>query len=186
MRSSLRFGVMAAVLFSGMALPGVADASPIQYKIGTFEFVPEYVDPDVGFTIPAYGVLSNLTPCPDPTDPFCLPAALRDKSFEAVSFWHDDHLDLTSVDLVASSVDYVNFDPSTALGLFVSLSFLNSPFPGPFTLDVNATGPTDIFFTYDDAVQTPVPEPGSLLLLGTGVGALAYGVRRKRRRASFS
>lgn len=174
MRSSLRFGVMAAVLFSGMALPRIADASPIDYKIGTFVFM--LGDPDLG--ISGYASLFNLTPCHAPADPSCLPAGLQNTSFGDVSF-SDGVGTPTMVGSVLLSVDYVTFDLS-AQSLFVSLTFLGSPLLGPFSLAVDATLPTDIFFNYDADVQTPVPEPGSLLLLATGVAALACCVRRKR------
>lgn len=77
-----------------------------------------------------------------------------------------------------------SFDESTITG---SVTLHNSDLPGlhqppfPFTIDFVGVGtlertPTRVTFT----VNSPVPEPGMMLLLGTGLTAVVAAVRRQR------
>ncbi|HEY5837629.1 MAG TPA: PEP-CTERM sorting domain-containing protein [Pyrinomonadaceae bacterium] len=81
-----------------------------------------------------------------------------------------------------------SFDESTITGSF---TLHNSQIPGldeppyPFAIDFVGVGtlettPTRVTFT----VNSPVPEPGTMLLLGTGLTAVAAAVRRRRGKRS--
>jgi len=51
------------------------------------------------------------------------------------------------------------------------------PTPGTFTFTINQTGGAFSFSATDSAAA--VPEPGSMILLGTGLAGLAASVRRR-------
>ena len=173
MRSIVR---LAAVVV-GVMVSAPLQAAPITVKIGELAFSPGSTDPDFGFVIPGFPVLHNLTGS--------LPAPLQHVSFEGVRFW-DDVNPTSPVDVgsVSLSAEYQTYAPAAG-EFFVSLSFLGSGL-GNFSVFLDATTPTDINYTYDDASPAPIPEPGSLTLLGTGLAAFLYGVRRARRRHSVS
>lgn len=76
--------------------------------------------------------------------------------------------------LAGSITFYGNFDSS-----------LNQP-PFPFTLRYVGTGVLSVTSTRTTFTVTPVPEPTTLLLFGTGIGAIAARYARKRAQAKNS
>jgi PEP-CTERM motif len=65
----------------------------------------------------------------------------------------------------------------TGTGVFNVVGF--DPTPGTFTFSVTQTGGAFSFSSTNAAAPTAVPEPGSMILLGTGLAGLAASVRRR-------
>jgi hypothetical protein len=65
----------------------------------------------------------------------------------------------------------------TGTGVFVVAGFDNTP--GTFSFSVTQTGGAFSFSATDAANPSAVPEPGSMILLGTGLAGLAASVRRR-------
>jgi hypothetical protein len=84
-------------------------------------------------------------------------------------------------------LDFINdaSGPADDFQLFAVPSSLRKQFVYRFSA-VPGLNPNDSFYSLDnlDVAPAPVPEPCSMLLLASGLGAAGLHVRRKRRRGS--
>ena len=84
-----------------------------------------------------------------------------------------------SFDLMATNtlVQTANLLTLLGTGVFHLTGF--DPTPGIFVFSANQAGGTFSFSASEGTVGSPIPEPGSMLLLGTGLIGLAGAARRR-------
>jgi len=77
------------------------------------------------------------------------------------------------------TIGAINF---TLSGIFTSTNPAFDPTPGTaiFTLNQSTSGTQSTFTFSSSQASTPVPEPGSLMLLGSGLFGAASALRRRR------
>ena len=177
MRFPTRVGLVLAVML--FCASGVASAAPI--VVGTFNFTREACDTSVDEFCQDFEYFS-ITNDTDPADSlyggltFFADVALGDTAVGFFDFFGNGVLG-TGQSAITQTADAGYYFGSATLA---GLNFFGGNFADYGVLSLSGNlDPANSFATIVlDARAQPVPEPGTLLLLGVGVGAVALTRRR--------
>jgi len=189
-----------------------ADSIPLTSGSGTLrligvvpEFTLQFHGSGYNFSIP--GALDNpgggeLVQCTAPCDPFTIGGLLFNASGTLVN--GDPYLEGTvsfnAVSFVSSiapsGILTIKYTATLFLQLFLTDAATDLHIAGPFVWGSNepwmvtahyAPFPAEIpgLYTFEGATFTPVPEPGTIALLETGILTILLGLRRRLSRNGF-